>query len=281
MNYLVTGASGHLGHQIVEHLIPKLQKDDHLFGLVHRPRPADNIEYRPADFMDLDSLKRAFQKVNVLVYIPSKTYVTADRLQELKNVITAARDQHVDAIVAMSFIADQANNPFVMAPFYHQMPDLLAQSGLNYVILKDALYADPLVPYLPELIDRQAIIYPVGDQKMAFIAIDDCAEAFATAATNPTIRSSRQTYTLSQETAYTMPELAAIMSKVTGQTIGYQPVTTQEFGQIYAEDGDGDELASMYSGGAMGLLITVTNDFEFITGRKPIDMENFLKANYH
>lgn len=281
MNYLVTGASGHLGHQIVEHLIPKLQKDDHLFGLVHRPRPADDIEYRPADFMDLDSLKRAFQEINVLVYIPSKTYVTADRLQELKNVIAAARDQHVDSLVAMSFIADQANNPFVMAPFYHQMPNLLAQSGLNYVILKDALYADPLIPYLPELIDRQAIIYPVGDQKMAFIAIDDCAEAFAAAATNPTIRSSQQTYTLSQETAYTMPELAAIMSKVTGQPIGYQPVTTKEFGQIYAEDGDGDELASMYAGGAMGLLSTTTNDFEFITGRQPIDMENFLTTNYH
>lgn len=46
----------------------------------------------------------------------------------------------------MSFIADQADNPFVMAPFYHQMPELLAKSGLTYVILKDALYADPLVP---------------------------------------------------------------------------------------------------------------------------------------
>lgn len=84
MNYLVTGASGHLGRQIVEHLLPKLTADDHLYGLAHHPRPADQIEYRPADFMDPASLNAAFKDIDVLVYIPSKTYVTTDRIQELK-----------------------------------------------------------------------------------------------------------------------------------------------------------------------------------------------------
>lgn len=115
---------------------------------------------------------------------------------------------------------------------------------------------------------------------MSFIAIDDCAEAFAAAAVNPVIRFSKQTFTLSQPKDYTMPELTAIMSKVTGKPIGYQPVTTKEFGQIYAEDGDGDELASMYVGGAMGLLSDVSTDFSTITGRQPIDMETFLTENY-
>lgn len=37
------------------------------------------------------------------------------------------------------------------------------------------------------------------------------------------------------------------MSRVTGREIGYNPVSVKKFGEIYAEEGDGQELASMYA----------------------------------
>ena len=62
----------------------------------------------------------------------------------------------------MSFIADQEDNPFVISPFYSYLPRRLAGTDLNFAIAKNSLYADPLVPYLPELIERKGLIYPVG-----------------------------------------------------------------------------------------------------------------------
>ena len=90
------------------------------------------------------------------------------------------------------------------------MPRRLAGTDLNYAIAKNSLYADPLVPYLPELIERKGLIYPVGKQAMSFITLEDSAEAMATMALNKDVLNSRRTYLLTQRRSYIMPELGAM-----------------------------------------------------------------------
>ncbi|GAA2867500.1 hypothetical protein [Lactobacillus intestinalis] len=50
--------------------------------------------------------------------------------------------------------------------------------------------------------------------------------------------------------------------------------------KIYAAEGDGAELASMYKGGAMGYLHGMSDAFAHITGHEPEGMEHFLARNY-
>ena len=190
------------------------------------------------------------------------------------------KNAKVKKIIFVSFFADQENNPFVMAPYYGYVPRRLAGSGLEYTIVKNSLYADPLVPYLPELIERKNIIYPIGEKKLSFISLADSAEAIAHLVVRPDLRDNGQTYLLSQEKNYSMVELSKVMSEVTGKEIGYQPVSLEEFAKIYQGDGDGNELASMYQGGALGLLGDISTDFEKITGHAPTDMETFLRKSY-
>ena len=94
------------------------------------------------------------------------------------------------------------------------------------------------------------------------------------------LRDKGQNYLLTMSQNYTMPELSYIMTNVTGKEIGYSPVTVKRFAEIYATEGDGKELASMYQAAAMGLMDKVTNDFAHITGHEPTDMEEFLNKNY-
>ncbi len=116
---------------------------------------------------------------------------------------------------------------------------------------------------------------------MSFVSLEDSAEAMATIALNDDVLKSRRTYLLTQSRSYTMPELGKIMTKVTGREIGYHPVSVEEFGRIYAAEGDGSELASRYKGGAMGYLHGLSDDFAHLTGHEPEDMEHFLSQNYH
>lgn len=180
-----------------------------------------------------------------------------------------------------SFIlSDQANNPFQMASYYAYLPARLASSGFDYAVIKNALYADPLVPYLPELIQRHHLIYPVGDARMSFISRRDSAEAIANVAVRPYLRDHGQNYLLTMDHAYGMVELGRIMTAVTGKEIGYQPVTIQRFAEIYQSEGDGAELASMYRAAARDLMGEVTDDFRLITGHLPQSMAAYLKENY-
>ena len=284
MKIAVTGATGHLGGKVVEQLSKKIAKED-IIALVHTKNHAQNLidsgyDVREIDFQKPFTLETAFKGIDTLIYVASKTYKVFDRVHELENVLEAMENDSVKNLVAMSFIADQEDNPFIMTPFYGYLPRRLAGTKFNYAIAKNSLYADPLVPYLPELIERKGLIYPVGDQEMSFISLEDSAEAMADMALDEKILQSRKTYLLTQSRAYTMPELGEIMTRVTGHEIGYHPVSVEEFGRIYASEGDGDELASMYAGGAMGYLHGLSDDFAHITGHEPEAMESFLTRHY-
>lgn len=215
----------------------------------------------------------------MVIYIPSLTYDLQKRITEFENVLQVVKNAKAK-LIFVSFFADQENNPFVMSPFYAYVPRRLASSNVEYSIVKNSLYADPLVPYLEELIKRKNIIYPVGTQPLSFITRNDSAHAIACLAMQPVMRDQGQTYLLSMDKNYNMVELSYIMSRITDHKIGYAPVTTTEFAKIYAQEGDGKELASMYAGGAKGLLSATSDDFHRLTGREPEEMEHFLRNGY-
>lgn len=285
MKYFITGASGHLGSKVVTELGKLVPKNDIRLG-VHTPTKA--VAFQRAgyqvvaiDYADISTMMTAFTGIDVLIYIPSLTYEIRGRINEFENTLSAMTSAGVKNIVDVSFIADQYNNPFQMASYYAYLPARLASSPFSYAVVKNSLYADPLVPYLPELIQRQNIIYPVGDQAMSFISRQDSAEAISNVAVKRYLRDRGQNYLLTMKQNYNMVELSTIMTKVTGQQIGYAPTTLKEFADIYRSEGDGDELASMYHAAALGLMDATTADFQHITGHTPQTMTEFLASNYH
>ncbi|WP_379947186.1 NAD(P)H-binding protein [Enterococcus devriesei] len=284
MRYTVTGATGNLGSRIIAQLSQQV-KIDELRAIVHTLSKAtalekQGIELRQGDYLDVASMTAALEGTDLLIYVPSKTYLVEQRVHELENTLKAVKQAKVKKIIFVSFFADQENNPFVMSPYYGYALRRLASSGLEYAVVKNALYADPLIPYLPELIQREKLIYPVGKEALSFISLDNSAEAIVQLALNPALRDQGQTYLLSQKENYTMDRLGELMTNVTGEKIGYEPVTLEEFSEIYEFDGDSEELSSMYRGGAMGLLSGVSEDFRKITGHDPETMEEFLEKHY-
>lgn len=285
MKYAITGATGHLGQQIVAAIKPLVDPSDLYLG-VHTPSKArayqqQGMQVMAIDYQQPERLQAFFQDSDVLIYIPSKSHDSYSRVQEFENVLAAVQQANVQHLLVMGFIADQVNNPFALSAFYGYVPRRLAGTDLNYTIVRNALYADPLVPYLPELIERHNVIYPMGDQALSFISQADSAAAFAKVATTPALLQRGRIYTLTQEQAYTMPELAAVLSQVSGQAIGYQPVSLQAFSDMYNQNNEGPMLASMYAGGAMGLLATVSDDYQQIMGQPAQSLTNYLQTTYH
>ncbi|MHC9531896.1 SDR family oxidoreductase [Dellaglioa sp. L3N] len=285
MNYTVTGATGNLGTAITEQLMQRVATDEIRLAVHTLAKAAvfekQGIETLAIDYFDQNSLLTAFDKTDVLIYVASKSHDSFSRVTELENVIKAAEKAHVGHFISMGFIADQIDNPFDLSAFYGYLPRRLASSNLNFTILRNALYADPLIPYLPELIERTNVIYPINEQALSFISLEDSAEAFATVATKPELQVNNKIYTLTQSQNYTMPQLAALLSEVSHHHIGYQPVTLTTFADMYNDGDEGHMLSSMYAGGALGLLSEVSNDFVTITGHAATDLTHFLNSKFH
>lgn len=281
MKIVITGATGHLGQQIVNQVAQRVNATEITLG-VHTPVKAaqfseQGMHVLPLDYRNQDSITSVLQAADVAIYVPSKSHDSFSRVTEFENVIGAAEKAAVGHLIVMGFIADQVNNPFDLSAFYGYVPRRLAETDLSYTILRNALYADPLVPYLPELIERHNVIYPLGDASLSFISLAESAAAFAQVAVTPALWTQNM-YTLTQERSYTMPALARVLSDVSGQSIGYAPVTLKQFGEMYNEGNEGHMLASMYAGGAQGLLATVTDDFRKIMGRPAQTLPDFLTA---
>ncbi|GEO79691.1 oxidoreductase [Companilactobacillus mindensis DSM 14500] len=284
MKYIITGATGHLGSQIFNELIKLVPSADVTAG-VHTVTKAKHIadagsNVVPIDFMVEGSLISAFNNKDVLIYVPSKSHDSYSRVTELENVIKAAQRAKVRHILAMGFIADQVNNPFDLSAFYGYLPRRLASSKISYTIVRNGLYADSLVPYLPELIERGNVIYPMKDQALSFISLGDSSKAFAKVAATKSLLKNGKIYTLTQDRNYTMPELAQVLSEVSGEKLGYAPVTLEEFANLYNEGNEGHMLSSMYDAGGRGLLNVVSDDYQTVMGHKATSLPDFLKANY-
>ncbi|RRK10637.1 SDR family oxidoreductase [Lactiplantibacillus garii] len=285
MKYTITGATGHLGRQIVNAMAKLVPANELNLGVHTLSKAAalkdQGMAISAIDYNDAASLTAVLRDSDVFIYVPSKSHDSFSRVTEFENVLQAATTAHVRHLLVMGFIADQVDNPFALSAFYGYVPRRLAASGLHYTIIRNALYADPLVPYLPELIERQNVIYPMADQALSFISQADSAAAFAKVATTPALLADGRIYTLTQQRNYTMLELAAVLSRVSGQPIGYQPVSLQTFSDLYNQGNEGPMLASMYAGGARGLLDTVSDDYATIMGHPAQSLPDYLQTNYH
>ncbi|WP_068502998.1 SDR family oxidoreductase [Paenibacillus kribbensis] len=279
----ITGATGHLGQKITQEALRQLSPEELVLS-VRNPQKAElfarkGVTIRKGEYNHLEEMIDAYKETDVLVYIPSISFPSTVRIAEFEKSVQAAEIAGVKHFIFVGFVADQENNPFKMSPFFGYASRRLASSNLKYTLIRNAMYADPLAPYLPELIQGGRLLYPVGDGKITFISREDIAKAVIQIAINPDLHGGR--YTLTGEQAYSMTELAEILSRVSHSSIQYHPMTVDEFANTYDEPkGFGKVLVSLYVAAERKLMDEVTNDYFLVTGKYPENLESYLNRTY-
>ena len=79
MIYTITSATGQLGQKVVAEAQKQLDTNDIRLS-VRSPKKASQyatagIDVRMADYLDVDSMMEAWRGTNVLIYIPSTSYL--------------------------------------------------------------------------------------------------------------------------------------------------------------------------------------------------------------
>ncbi|MEN0133729.1 MAG: SDR family oxidoreductase [Rhodococcus sp. (in: high G+C Gram-positive bacteria)] len=271
MTIAVTGATGHLGRLVVEALLDKGAAAADIVAVVRTPAKAADlagkgVEIRQADYSDRAALETAFAGVDKLLLVSGSE--VGQRIAQHANVIDAAKAAGV-GFVAYTSVLDAQNSPLGLAVEHRATEDRLAQSGIDFALLRNGWYWENYLGSISAAGETGALFGSAGTGVVAAAARKDYAEAAA--AVLLADDQAGKVYELGGDERLTYSELADVISSVLGKPVSYKDLPQSEYAAVLEGAGLPAPIASMLAdsdaGVAAGALDTESGDLQTLIGR--------------
>jgi NAD(P)H dehydrogenase (quinone) len=228
MKIAVTAATGQLGSLAIASLKKKLPREQ-IVALARDPGKGSGlgVEIRAADYRKPETLAPALQGVGRLVLISSGDF--DGRFAQHLNVIRAAQAAGVGHIVYTSILKGLAS-PMVIAEDHKETEKAIASSGIPSTMLRNGWYTENYTGSLGGALAAGAMIGSAGDGRLSTAARADYADAIAAVAAGTGHEG--KIYELAGDTAHTMAEMAAEVSRLVGRTIPYNNLPMETYAGI-------------------------------------------------
>lgn len=295
---LLNGVDGNFGGKAAEILLARYPHEDLIFAAPTEKglkKYADmGIETRVADFNNHEKLAEAFSGADTVVLI-SMPFVGPRRIKAHKTAIDAAVAAKVNRIVYTSIVGAGEKDIDTYEVNDHVWTEAyMKEQPIHYLFLRDSQYAEAMVSNFINAIENTNGILAnnMGDGKMAYISRDDCALAAACAAMSDW---QDRIVDVNGAELLTIAEYLAIASEVTGKKVTYQyindeeqyaffdsigvPRTTEEMWAATAKNFPfcSDGMVTFGRAIRLGQMSTFTNDFEQLTGQKPMTVREIFE----
>jgi NAD(P)H dehydrogenase (quinone) len=282
MTIVVTGATGHLGHLIVEALLlggvapseivaggRNLAKLDDL--------AAQGVRVARLDYDHPQTVEDALAGADILMLVSASE--PGKRVTQHKAAIDAAVKAGVKRIVYTS-APYATTSALVLAPEHKGTEELIAASGIPATILRNGWYTENYARAAHQAAESGTLVSSVGDGRVSSASRKDYADAAAVVLT--TEGHEGKTYELSGDVAWTQDDLAAAISKATGKSVVYTPVSTKEHVAILKSAGVDDRtigfVTALDANIRDGLIGYTTGDLSKLIGRPPTPLAEGLAA---
>ncbi len=280
---VVTGAAGQLGRGVVEKLLTRLPAD-RIVASVRDPAKAtalaeQGVHVRAGDFAEPDRLAAAFAGAEqVLVVSVDKLGETALRLH--RAAIKAARAAGAKRVLYTSHMGARKDSLFAPALDHAATEGFLAEGGAPFTSLRHGFYAESALHLIGHGFEAGEIRAP-EDGPVSWTAREDLAEADAILLAEEG-RLNGVTPPLTASEAFTMADLAAIASELTGRSIKRVTVSDDEWRDAKVAQGVPAPMADMllgtYRAARRGEFTAVDPMLEALLGRRPQTIRDVLTA---
>lgn len=277
----ITAATGQLGQLVVEQLLTRIPAA-HIVAVVRdaakaAPLAARGVVVRTAGYDDPVALQRAFAGVEKVLLISGTDF--GRRAAQHANVIAAARSAGAGLIVYTSLLRANAT-PLNLGPEHHATEQILQQSGVPHVILRNGWYHENYTASIPPALAHNAFVGSAGDGRIASAARADYAAAAVAALTGGV--QPNQTYELAGDHAYTLAEFTAELSRQTGRSIPYVNLPEAQYAEILLKAGLppplAHGLASWDVGVSQGALFDDQRTLSQLIGRPTTPLADAIRA---
>ena len=280
MSIVVTGATGQLGRLVVEALLARGVPAEQIVATGRRVEALADLQdrgvtVRRADFTDPESLRTAFAGAEKVLLVSSSE--VGQRLTQHSNAIAAAKDAGM-RLIAYTSITRADTSTLLLAEEHRATERVLAESGVPYVVLRNGWYTENYTGQLATYL-QHGIVGSAGAGRVSAATRADFAAAAAAVLTEDGHEGA--VYELGGE-AFTMPELAATISTVTGQDVTYTDVPVEQYTQILVGAGLPEPVAAVFADGDRGVadgeLHVEGNDLDKLIGRTPTSLTDAVAA---
>ncbi|MBD7924112.1 SDR family oxidoreductase [Xanthomonas bonasiae] len=176
MTILVTGATGNVGRQVVEHLV---KRGADVRALARDPSKANlpaGVEVVQGDLLDVDALRGAFSGVSTLFLLNA---VVADEYTQALIALNVAREAGIERFVYLSVIHSDL---YVNVPHFagkYGVERMIEQMGLNATILRPAYFIDNDLTIKDVVSGYGVYPMPIGSKGLAMVDTRDIGEVAA------------------------------------------------------------------------------------------------------
>jgi uncharacterized protein YbjT (DUF2867 family) len=277
MNYLITGATGDVGSNVVEFLIqcgirPRVyvrnaDKARAYFG--------DGVDVCTGELADPVALRAALEGVDSLFLLNSGPQIPA--LDALAAAVSKAAG--VSHIVKLSSI--DVEQSLAIGAWHEQGEAAIRASGVPFTFVRPTGFMSNLLNWAHSIKAEGVIRTCTGEGRRAFIHSADIA---AVAAESLITRNYiGESLAITGPEAVTFAEAAGKIGAVIGKAVRYEAISEEEAGRRFAASGESAEVTAAHIAlwGAIreGRLAMVTDEVERVLGRKPISLDVWLREN--
>lgn len=277
---MVSGAAGKLGRLVVEDLLAR--GATRIIAGTRDPAQlqdlaARGVEPRRVDFDDPASLGDAFAGVERLLII--STDAVGRRIAQHRAAVEAAKAAGVKHIIYTSGPAVRPHNVVLYSEhFWTEVA--IAQSGLDFTILRNHIYAENNLMDGPQAISSGQLFGLIGDRGTAWVTRADTAR---TAAGALLAAEGQAIEDVTGPAAVTNVERAALFSQLSGKPVSVVALTPADLVSGMVAAGLPEDLAqalvAFQRDAVTGYHAVVTDAVERYSGRKPTSLADFLAAN--
>jgi NAD(P)H dehydrogenase (quinone) len=279
--YAVTGATGHLGTLVIEDLLAAGVPASDIVAIARSAEKASGLAdrgvvIRLANYSDPQTLPAALAGVDVLLLISGSE--VGHRITQHGAVIDAAKAAGVGRIAYTSVLrADTSTLP--VAPDHLATEELIRASGVPFTFLRNGWYTENYTDRIGEYVGQGVIVAAAADGRIAAAPRADFALAAAAALTGAGHENA--VYELAGP-SFSLKELAAAVTEVTGTEVAYHEVSTDELVGILTgvglDDGTAQFVAAIDTATVRGDLESDSTDLQALIGRPVTSITEALRA---
>ena len=221
MTILVTGATGRVGHKVVQQLVKRGADVRVLVRDTSKASFPAGVEVVQGDLLDIDALRTAFTGVNTLFLLNA---VAGDEFTQALITLNIARESGVERVVYLSVMH---SDHFVNVPHFAVKSGaerMIERMGFGATILRPAYFIDNELMIKDVIFNHGVYPMPIGNKGIAMVDARDIAEVAAIELVRREQAPGKlpiETINLVGPDTLTGSAVAAIWSDVLGRPVAY------------------------------------------------------------